>query len=262
VKEQKTTSSSGVAFLVSSTPRSNDDEDRRHGDVVVVQQDNKDNGQDLGQPSNQQQEQLQVQRYYHTFQWKYRKSTATATATATDDTAATTDEYYHRTYNINYRREGNPKDPPILLIHGFGANVNHFRYNIPLLVQSGYQVFAIDLLGFGGRDKPKDEDYSISLWVDLLCDFIENMTWSLMDNHDLETTTIDDTSETIISKHRQQHQHQQPWVVCGNSIGGLCSLGVTARMKHVVQGCVLFNCAQGMSGFRYEEAPFWLRPIM
>lgn len=46
--------------------------------------------------------------------------------------------------------------PPILLIHGFGASVGHFRKNFPALVGAGYRVYAIDLLGFGASDKPKD----------------------------------------------------------------------------------------------------------
>lgn len=33
-------------------------------------------------------------------------------------------------------------------------------------------------------------------------------------------------------------------------------------MKEVVQSVVLFNCAGGMSGFRYEDVPWILRPAM
>lgn len=154
-----------------------------------------------------------VQRYYETYRW-------------------TNPDSPNRTYDINYRVEGKPTDPPILLIHGFGANVNHFRNNFPLLTEAGYQVYAVDLLGFGGSEKPKDENYSIELWVNLLCDFIQEMGGD------------------------------KKWVVCGNSIGGLCALGVTATMKDLVRGCTLFNCAQGMSMFRKEELPFWLTPFI
>jgi pimeloyl-ACP methyl ester carboxylesterase len=43
---------------------------------------------------------------------------------------------------------------PVLLIHGFGASVGHWRNNIPALAAAGYRTYAIDLLGFGGSDKP------------------------------------------------------------------------------------------------------------
>lgn len=52
--------------------------------------------------------------------------------------------------------KGPQNGPPILLIHGFGASVGHFRKNIPVLAGEGYRVYAIDLLGFGASDKPKD----------------------------------------------------------------------------------------------------------
>ena len=44
----------------------------------------------------------------------------------------------------------------VLLVHGFGASISHFRYNIPQLVeeQHAHTVYAIDLLGLGGSEKP------------------------------------------------------------------------------------------------------------
>lgn len=41
----------------------------------------------------------------------------------------------------------NNQGPTILLVHGFGASAYHWRSNIPALVQAGYRVFAVDLLG-------------------------------------------------------------------------------------------------------------------
>lgn len=76
-----------------------------------------------------------VQREYETFYWKYQR----------DPTREC------KNYRINYRVEGPEQGQPVLLIHGFGGNVNHFRYNIPLLVREGYRVYAVDLLGFGAR---------------------------------------------------------------------------------------------------------------
>ena len=150
------------------------------------------------------------------------------------------------THKINYRTAGSPKNPPLLLIHGFGANVNHFRYNIPALVDAGYYVHAIDLLGFGGSDKSKEEDYCIELWVDLICDFIQDR------NYDYEKT----------NKTSMQQEDKRKWIVCGNSIGGLCSLGTAHQIPELVKAVTLFNCAGGMTGFRYEEIPLLLKPIL
>ena len=44
---------------------------------------------------------------------------------------------------------GDPKaEEAVLLIHGFGANTNHWRFNQPVLAEL-LPTYAIDLLGFG-----------------------------------------------------------------------------------------------------------------
>jgi pimeloyl-ACP methyl ester carboxylesterase len=59
---------------------------------------------------------------------------------------------------------GDASKPPLLLIHGFGASVYHWRYNIPALSEK-YHVYALDLLGFGLSDKPV-QDYPAEVWKD------------------------------------------------------------------------------------------------
>jgi hypothetical protein len=118
-------------------------------------------------------------------------------------------------FKINFRVEGPTNGQPILLVHGFGANINHFRFNIPFLADRGYRVYAIDLLGFGASDKPKNAIYSIELWRDLLSDFIRDVSIGT----------------------------DKKWVICGNSIGGLCSLATAVKEQTLINGCVLFNCA-------------------
>jgi pimeloyl-ACP methyl ester carboxylesterase len=169
-------------------------------------------------PIKEQKNQGKVQRYYESFEW--------------------TNPTSKQTHTINYKVQGKTSNPPILLTHGFGANVNHFRYNFPALVDAGYCVYAVDLLGFGGSDKPKDEEYCIEMWVDLLSNFVTKMN--------------------------DEVGHDKKWVVAGNSIGGLCSLGVAANpdLRDQIRGITLFNCAGGMTGFRYEEIPLFLKPIL
>ena len=42
----------------------------------------------------------------------------------------------------------------VLLIHGFGANTEHWRFNQPVLAEAA-PTYAIDLLGFGRSDQPR-----------------------------------------------------------------------------------------------------------
>jgi pimeloyl-ACP methyl ester carboxylesterase len=130
-------------------------------------------------------------------------------------------------YQIQYTVVGTGK--PLVLIHGFGASIGHWRKNIPELAAGGYRVFAIDLLGFGGSSKPP-LDYSLKLWEQLLKDF-----W---DTH-----------------------IQTPTIFVGNSIGALLSLIMVADYPEITAGGVLINCAGGLN-HRPDELNFPLRLVM
>ncbi|MEN9220276.1 MAG: alpha/beta fold hydrolase [Thermostichales cyanobacterium SZTDM-1c_bins_54] len=132
-----------------------------------------------------------------------------------------------RDYPITYAVQGS--GDPLVLVHGFGASIGHWRHNIPAWAAAGYQVWAVDLLGFGDSAKPV-LDYSIDLWVELL----QNFTTALI---------------------------QRPVVWIGNSIGGLISLTLAARYPHLTRGTILLNCAGGLSHRPNELNPL-LRLIM
>lgn len=74
--------------------------------------------------------------------------------------------------------------PAIVLVHGFGANCQHWRRNMQPLADQGFRVFALDLLGFGMGEKPKpgtnDSDgnpveYTFDYWTSELSTFIETV---------------------------------------------------------------------------------------
>jgi pimeloyl-ACP methyl ester carboxylesterase len=106
--------------------------------------------------------------------------------------------------------EKRPDRPPLLLVHGFGASTDHWRKNIVQL-QEHFQVWAIDLLGFGRSAKPNRE-YNGNLWQEQLHDFI---------------------TEVI----------GEPAVLAGNSLGGYAALCVAAEYPESVAGLILLNSA-------------------
>ena len=63
--------------------------------------------------------------------------------------------------------------PPLLLIHGFGANLNQWRHNLPALSQVA-PVYALDLLGFGDSEKAATL-YGAELWAAQVTDFIQQV---------------------------------------------------------------------------------------
>ncbi|WP_071188539.1 alpha/beta fold hydrolase [Trichormus sp. NMC-1] len=132
-----------------------------------------------------------------------------------------------RDYKIQYTVMG--VGQPLVLIHGFGASIGHWRKNIPVLADAGYRVFAVDLLGFGGSDKAAI-NYSMELWAELLKDF-----WNA--------------------------HIQEPTVFIGNSIGALLSLMVITEYPEIAAGGVLINSAGGLSHRPHELNPA-LRVVM
>ncbi|KAI8564629.1 hypothetical protein RHMOL_Rhmol03G0195500 [Rhododendron molle] len=71
---------------------------------------------------------------------------------------------------IQYTVAGH-EGPAILLVHGFGAFLEHFRDNINRIAEGGNRVWAITLLGFGRSEKP-NVVYTEVMWAELLKDFI------------------------------------------------------------------------------------------
>src|SRR5450432_4174573 len=67
--------------------------------------------------------------------------------------------------------------PPLVFIHSVGAGASSFmwRKNFDPLSQD-FPVYALDLLGFGFSDKPGSAPYSSDLYVELISDFIREVS--------------------------------------------------------------------------------------
>lgn len=133
-------------------------------------------------------------------------------------------DWQWRGQSIYYVKAGSRQSerPPLLLIHGFGASTDHWRKNIAEL-QQDFEVWAIDLLGFGRSAKPSLE-YSGNLWRDQLHDFI---------------------TEVI----------GEPVVLAGNSLGGYAALCVAAQRSSSAAGLVLLNSAGPFSDTQVAKKP-------
>jgi pimeloyl-ACP methyl ester carboxylesterase len=134
----------------------------------------------------------------------------------------------------------------VLLIHGFGANTNHWRFNQAVLAEQ-IPTYAIDLLGFGRSDQPQarlnDEpateqtvQYCFDLWAQQVADFCHNV--------------ID-----------------RPVVLVGNSIGGVVALRAAQLLgEERCKEVVLIDCAQRlMDDKQLATQPAWMtwiRPLL
>ncbi|WP_103669235.1 alpha/beta fold hydrolase [Pseudanabaena sp. BC1403] len=121
-----------------------------------------------------------------------------------------------RDYEIGYCVEGLDKNldkPAIVLIHGFGASVGHWRKNIPVLAQK-FRVYAIDLIGFGSSAQPKPSElaYTFETWGQQVADFVREV--------------VGDRS-----------------ILVGNSIGAVVSMQAAIYAPDLVAKTVLINCS-------------------
>ncbi|KAF7073844.1 hypothetical protein CFC21_078771 [Triticum aestivum] len=113
-------------------------------------------------------------------------------------------------YLIQYTSVGH-EGPAVLLVHGFGASLQHFRDNISNIADEGHRVWAITLLGFGKSEKP-NVDYSELLWSELLRDFIVDVV-------------------------------REPVHLVGNSIGGYICAIAAGLWPSLANSLVLLNSA-------------------
>lgn len=89
----------------------------------------------------------------------------------------------------------------MVFIHGFGANLNQWRHNLPQLSQRA-PVYALDLLGFGDTEKAATL-YGANLWAAQVGDFIQAVVG-------------------------------QPVILVGHSLGALVALTLSHRQPDLV----------------------------
>jgi pimeloyl-ACP methyl ester carboxylesterase len=74
---------------------------------------------------------------------------------------------------IYYLEAGDAAKPTVILLHGLGANVGSWQFNIAALAAK-YHVIALDQIGFGKSDKPLLK-YRVTTYVDFLDKFMSEL---------------------------------------------------------------------------------------
>src|SRR3984957_8457429 len=75
-------------------------------------------------------------------------------------------------YRMHYLVGGSGR--PLLLVHGLGSRGEDWANLIPQLINSGNHVYALDLLGYGVSDQPRDARYSISQQAAMVEGFLDS----------------------------------------------------------------------------------------
>jgi len=113
-------------------------------------------------------------------------------------------------HSIHWRVLGSSDAPALVLLHGFGAASGHWRHNAGALVEAGWCVYAIDLLGFGASSQPGHQRHRP----------LDNRLWA----RQLEAFL--------------QQVVQTPAVLIGNSLGALVGLSCAVFSPQWVRAVV------------------------
>jgi len=118
-------------------------------------------------------------------------------------------------YKMHYLVGGSGR--PLLLVHGLGSRGEDWANLIPQLINSGNRVYALDLLGYGDSEQPRDARYSISQQAAMVEGFLDS-------------------------------QHLQQVDMAGWSMGGWIAMQVALQQPQRVRRLVLLDSA----GLRFQ----------
>jgi pimeloyl-ACP methyl ester carboxylesterase len=144
--------------------------------------------------------------------------------------ASTQSTWTWQGHAIAYQQQGH-QGPAVVLVHGFGASLGHWRKNIPVLAQS-CRVYALDLIGFGASAKPSPQQlpYTLETWGQQIADFCAEVV-----------------GEAVY--------------LVANSIG--CNASMQAAIDHPEQilGIVQLNCSLRLLHEKFKAQQPWIKRV-
>ena len=152
-----------------------------------------------------------------------------------------------KNYQIAWQVEesDNNSEIAIVLIHGFGACKDHWRFN-QRNISSLVPCYALDLVGFGDSSQPKSQLLYEKKTIESFSYCFDN--WSQQ---------VFDFCDQIVKK---------PVLLIGNSIGGVIALNTSKKLSEKCLSVILIDCAQRtMDDKRLAEQSLlmrFLRPVI
>src|SRR6187431_2397676 len=119
----------------------------------------------------------------------------------------------------------------ILFIHGLGSSADRWLDIPDALSRYFHPIVAVDLIGFGGSDKPVTLDYTIEYFSKFIRDFIDcKQIWRNDDDSDNESCKT---------------------IIVGHSLGGYIAAKVAIERQDLIEKLVLIDS----SGMLKEPTP-------
>jgi len=118
-------------------------------------------------------------------------------------------------YRMHYLEGGSGR--PLVLVHGLGSRGADWAKLMPQLIDSGHRVYALDLLGYGLSEQPRDAAYSIAEQASMVEGFLDS-------------------------------EHLQQVDLAGWSMGGWIAMRVALQQQQRIRRLVLLDSA----GLRFK----------
>jgi pimeloyl-ACP methyl ester carboxylesterase len=159
------------------------------------------------------------------------------TATSSVQNAAiATQTWMWQGFPITYQTQGN-QGAAVVLVHGFGASLGHWRKNLPVLAQT-CRVYALDLIGFGRSAKPapgslkpgEQIEYTFETWGQQIADFCREVVGA-------------------------------PVFLVGNSIGCIAAMQAAVDHPDIALGIAMINCSLRLLHDRRRATQPWVKRI-
>ncbi|PSB27139.1 alpha/beta fold hydrolase [Stenomitos frigidus] len=139
-------------------------------------------------------------------------------------------------FPITYQTQGT-QGPAVVLVHGFGASLGHWRKNIPVLAES-CRVYALDLIGFGGSAKPtpgplqpgEQVEYTFETWGQQIADFCQEVV-------------------------------REPAFLVGNSVGCIAVMQAVVDHPEIGRSVALINCSLRLLHDRRRATQPWFKRL-
>ena len=130
-------------------------------------------------------------------------------------------------FEIRYlksEKRNTSKKKNVLFIHGLGSSSDRWLDIPDALSRYYYPIVAVDLIGFGGSDKPVTVDYTIEYFSKFIRDFIDcKQIW----RNDEDSDDDDDNSRKTI--------------IVGHSLGGYIAAKVAIEDQDQIEKLVLID---------------------
>ncbi|HJR49149.1 MAG TPA: alpha/beta hydrolase [Nitrososphaeraceae archaeon] len=122
-------------------------------------------------------------------------------------------------HTILYSESKNKDKKHVLFIHGLGASSFGWR-DIPDALSEQFHTISLDLIGFGGSDKPQEADYTIKGFSKFIVDFLRAI----------------------------ELEHEKITAIVGHSLGGYIALQFAIENKNLIEKLVLIDSSGKLNG--------------